>query len=120
MVEPTLNWRAAWRPALQGWIVARLAVFLGFMVAHGLSGRVSLPNGRLHLDQGLMTWDGTYYRVIAEGWYGGAGTPGDASRFFPTYPGLGRLLSGFGAVSVDIPLLILSNLAALLAAVVVW
>lgn len=108
------------RPALLGWLGARVAVVLGIAVAHGLSGTVSMPDGRLHLEQGLMTWDATYYKVIAEGWYGGAGTPRDAVRFFPAYPGLARLLSPVFAGRVDIPLLLIANLSALAAAFLLW
>lgn len=103
-----------------GWVAARIAVFSGFVLAHVLSGSLTLPDGRLHLDEGLMTWDGTYYRVLAEGWYTGSGTPGDAVRFFPLFPGLGRVLSLGGTFSVDVPLLLLANVAALFAAVVIW
>ncbi len=115
-----LDWRQGWRPALLGWVAARIAVFSGFVLAHVLSGSLSLPDGRLHLDEGLMTWDGTYYRVLAEGWYTGSGTPGDAVRFFPLFPGLGKVLSLGGAFSVDVPLLLLANASALFAAVVIW
>lgn len=106
--------------ALAGWTAARIAVALGFAVAHGLSGRVRMPDGRLHLEQGLMTWDGTYYRVLAEGWYSGAATPEDASRFFPLYPGLARLLDPLLPGGVDVPLLVVANVCALAAAVLIW
>lgn len=108
------------RPAVLGWVGARAAVAVGFLVAHGLSGTVHLPDGRLHLDQGLMTWDATYYKVIAEGWYGGAATPHDAVRFFPAYPGLARVLSPLLLGNTDLALLLIANLAALAAAVLLW
>jgi hypothetical protein len=95
-------------------------VATGVVVAHGLSDHVGMPDGRLHLDQGLLTWDGTYYRVLAEGWYAGAATPGDATRFFPAYPALARVLDPLLPGGADVALLLLANLCALAAAVVLW
>ncbi len=107
-------------PALAGWLAARVAVATGVAVAHGLADHVGMPDGRLHLDQGLLTWDGTYYRVLAEGWYPGAATPEDATRFFPAFPGLARLLDPVLPGSVDVALLVIANLCALAAAVLLW
>jgi hypothetical protein len=97
-----------------------VAVAVGFVVAHLLSGTVAMPHGRLHLDQGLLTWDATFYRVLAEGWYLGAATPPDATRFFPAYPGLAKVLDPVLPGGVDVPLLLLANLLALAAALLVW
>ncbi len=108
------------RAALAGWLAARVAVAMGFVLAHLLSGSVDLPDGRLHLDQGLMTWDGTFYRAIAQGWYGGARVPEEAARFFPGYPALARLLTPFGLGNEDLALLLIANLAALAAAILLW
>jgi len=115
-----LRWSDGCRAALAGWVAARLAVALGFLLAHGLSGHIALPDGRLHLDEGLMTWDGTFYRVIAEGWYHGPATPGEAVRFFPAYPGIGKLLAPITFGNVDVALLLLANIAAVAAGVLVW
>ncbi|HEX9260799.1 MAG TPA: hypothetical protein VF855_14765, partial [Acidimicrobiales bacterium] len=41
------------------------------------------------LDEGLFAWDGEWYLSLAERWYGGS--PRDAVRFFPLFPGLGRV-----------------------------
>lgn len=107
-------------PAAAGWVAARLAVAAGFLAAHLLSGTVDLPDGRLHLDEGLGTWDGTFYRVIAEGWYGGQGTPAEAARFFPAFPALGRVLAPLVGGSHTAALVVLANVAALAAAVLLW
>lgn len=114
------RWVDAVRPALLGWLVARLAVGAGFLLAHALSGTLDMPDGRLHLDQGLMTWDGTYYRVITEGWYSGTAVPADAVRFFPGYPALGRLVEVAFLGNTDLALLFVANAAALGAAVLLW
>ena len=115
-----LRWVDGLRPAALGWLAARAAVGLGYLLARGLSGRVDLPDGRLHLDQGLMTWDGTFYRVITDGWYSGAGTGEDPSRFFPGYPALARALRPLVLGDTDLALLLVANGAALAAAVLLW
>ena len=105
-------------PTAVGWVWARLCVAVGFVVAHLLSGSVRLPDGRLHLQEGLLTWDGTYYRVLAEGGYG-AGVEG-AGRFFPLYPAVGTVLGPVFADRPDVALLLLTNVAAFAAGLVVW
>lgn len=118
-VRTTATTRSAGlRPALLGWVAARVAVAVGFVVAHLLSGHVTLPDGRLHLREGLLTWDGTFYRLLAERGYSGA--PPEADRFFPLFPALGRAAGGLLAGRADLGLLVVSNLAALAAAVVLW
>jgi hypothetical protein len=115
----------AWRtrlpalvPTTAGWVWARVCVALGFVVAHLLSGSVRLPDGRLHLTEGLLTWDGTYYRVLATTGYG-AGVEG-AGRFFPLYPSLGKVLAPLVGGRDDIALLLVANVAAFAAGLVVW
>lgn len=118
--RPSTGWAAGVTPALAGWAAARVAVALGFALAHALSGQVWMPDGRLHLDEGLLTWDASYYRVLTEGWYGGVAAPPDATRFFPLYPGLSRLLDPLLPGGAGVPLLVVANVCALAAAVLVW
>ena len=73
-----------------GWLAARLALIVSFVLAEALAPHVTLPYGRAKLDEGLMAWDGQYYRAIAE--LGYAHADPDAVRFFPAYPLLGRWL----------------------------
>ena len=118
---PTTSWRTrfpALVPTTAGWVWARVCVAIGFVVAHLLSGSVRLPDGRLHLREGLLTWDGTFYRVLAERGYG-AGVSG-AGRFFPLYPTLGKVLSPVVGGRTDVALLLVANLAAFGAGLVVW
>ncbi|NNE74072.1 MAG: hypothetical protein HKN26_10435, partial [Acidimicrobiales bacterium] len=47
-----------WRAVLGSWILARIAVALGYAIA---DGRASDPPA-LTLDQGLLAWDGSWYQ----------------------------------------------------------
>lgn len=114
------RWTDGLRPTLFGWVAARVAVAAGFVVAHLLSGRVRMPYGRLHLDLGLMAWDGTFYRVITQEWYSGAGTVEDPSRFFPAYPALARAVRPLLAGNTDLALLLIANASAVVAGLVVY
>ena len=111
-------WTDGVRPALIGWLWARACVAAGFAVAHLLSGRVTMPDGRLHLTEGLLTWDAGFYRVLATGWYRGA--PAEGARFFPLYPAVGRVLGPVFLGREDIALVVVANAGALVGAVVLW
>jgi len=118
---PVRPWRTrfpALAPTTVGWVWARICVAAGFVVAHLLSGSVRLPDGRLHLQEGLLTWDGTFYRVLATDGYG-AGV-GGAGRFFPLYPTLGKVLGPVFGDRHDVALLLVANAAAFAAGLVVW
>lgn len=110
--------RRAVVPVLVGWVSARALVAMSFVVAHLLSGRLRLPDGRMHLDQGLLTWDGDIYRTIAERGY--AGEAREVVRFFPLYPVLGRGLGWVLGGRSDIALVVLTNVGALLAGYLLW
>lgn len=114
------RWTDGLVAALAGWLAARVAVALGYVLARLLSGSVHLPDGRLHLDERLLTYDGTFYRLIAQGWYGNPELPSEGIRFFPAYPGLARLLSPLALGNEDAALLVVSNAAAIGAALLLW
>lgn len=102
------SWRDDVRAALPGWVAGRVLVAAGWVVAKvlvevRLDGVAPIPMG-----QGLYAWDGAYYRDIAAGGYG-AVDPGGV-RFHPLFPLIGQ--GGIG-------LLVVANVAALLAAVLV-
>jgi hypothetical protein len=97
--------------ALPGWVVARLAVALGFLIAVIASDELR-PGGRpLQLDQGLFAWDAAWYRDIAEHGYNGVAHEG--LRFFPLLPLMARALSVPLLGNVGLALILLVNVAAL-------
>lgn len=90
---------------------------LGWFSANALADRLHTPNGDLHLSQGLVTWDGTFYEVIARSWY----SPGwEGARFFPIYPAVGRVLSPVVGERTDVALVVVNNVAAFAAALLTW
>ncbi|MFM7069961.1 MAG: glycosyltransferase family 39 protein [Actinomycetes bacterium] len=116
--RPRLGWRAGLPASLLGATWARCCIAAGFVAAHLLAGSVRLPDGRLHLREGLLTWDGTYYRVLVDGGY--ASAPSDAARFFPLYPAVTRLLAPIVGGRTDVALVLVANVAAVAAALVLW
>jgi hypothetical protein len=71
----------------------------------------------VQLHDGLLAWDGTWYRDIADLGYGFDPASHDALRFFPLWPLLARVTSpGFGST---VPLVVLANLAGLALVVLV-
>ena len=104
--------------ALPGWVLARLFVGLGFVVA--LVGADELrPGGRpIQIHQGLFAWDGAFYRDIAD--YGYHGVAREGLRFFPLLPLLSRWLGTVTFGHVGLALLLLVQVAALVAGVLLF
>lgn len=96
---------------LPAWVVARLLVAAAAIVAVVVADRLT-PGAHPHqLSEGLLTWDGTWYRDLARGGY--ASTADEGLRFFPLFPLLGRVLS-LGATSAMGPMLVvIANAASL-------
>ena len=106
---------AALLPAI---VAARLAVLAGWIAVGMLRAGVE-PSMRLRAE-GLLAWDGTWYRDIAVSGYDSL--PLEALRFFPAYPLLARALSwplGGGVGSVSWTLVLFANVTAVIAAVVI-
>jgi hypothetical protein len=99
------------------WVAARVGVALSFLLADRIAPHVDLPHGRLHIRQGLVTWDGDSYREIAEHGYAGAR---DLVRFFPLYPDLARVLAPVFGGSESAALLVIANVSSLFAMFVLW
>jgi len=70
------------------------------------------------MSQGLLSWDGFFYRSIADGWYDA--TPKDGVRFFPLYPATARLLGNALGGHNELALVLIANLGALVGAVMLW
>jgi hypothetical protein len=97
--------------ALPGWVVARVAVAIGLMLAVVAADQLGDGTRPFQLEQGLFAWDAAWYRDIAEHGYGGVAEEG--LRFFPLLPLLARWLSVPLLGSVGLALLLIVNAAAL-------
>ena len=94
-------------------------MFTGWVAAGVVRGGTE-PTMRLR-GEGLLAWDGTWYRDIAV--FGYDALPDAALRFFPLYPLAARGLAwpfGGGSGPVSCALVILANLGALAAAVAIY
>lgn len=99
-------------PAL---LASRLVVALAWWLAGGLGE--GEPTARLR-HEGLLAWDGAWYREIAVQGY--AELPTEGLRFFPLYPLMADLLAvPFGDAAVSVALVLVANLAAVATAVLV-
>ncbi len=110
--------RAVWpdlRVALLPWAVARVLVAAAYVVAIVVADELTPGDRPYHLQQGLFAWDGTFYRDITTAGYGGLEE--EALRFFPLVPLLARLVAVplFGAR--ELALVLVSNIGALVAGV---
>lgn len=101
--------------ALPGWIVARLTVGLGFLIAVVASDELRPGRRVLQIHQGLFAWDAAWYRDIADHGYNGVTRAG--LRFFPLVPLASRALSVPLFGNVGLALIVLVNAAALVAGV---
>ena len=104
------------RVVLPSWLAARALVAIAFVLAVELLDHW-VPGARTNqMDEGLLAWDGTFYRDIAADGY--QALPLEALRFFPLFPLLGRALAYALAGNESLALVIIANLGALAAAVV--
>jgi hypothetical protein len=101
------------RSALLGWLLARVLVAGGAIMAYAsvdrLLGNTNLPS----LRDGLLSWDAAFYRDIATVGYGGL--PEEALRFYPLHPLISRAFDFVLPGGVDVALVVEANLFALLA-----
>lgn len=104
--------------ALPGWVLARLFVGLGFVVALVGADELRPGNRPIQLTQGLFAWDGAFYRDIAD--YGYRGVAREGLRFFPLLPLASRWLGALLLGNVGLALVVLVNVAALLAGVLLF
>jgi hypothetical protein len=105
------------RAVLPSWVVARILVAASWFLARAVA-ESSVPGGRtLHQLSGLGAWDGGFYRDIAV--IGYPDVSRETVRFFPLFPLIGRWLAAPFGLEPGVTLIIVANLAALVAGVVV-
>jgi hypothetical protein len=105
------------RAVIIPWLTARALLVAGYLVAVAAADRL-VPDGKpTALGEGLVAWDGTWYRDIAVHGYGGL--PDEALRFFPLFPMLGKAFSIVTAGRVDVALVLIANVASLALAVAI-
>ena len=102
-----------WEAAATSWLVARVAVGLGFLAAHGAVDALRPGEPPLALDQGLVAWDGAFYRDIATVGYDRL--PEEALRFFPLFPLLGKVVGAPLPGGATTGLVLVANVSALVA-----
>lgn len=107
------GWRRDFVASLTSWAEARLYVGTAYIATWAILERLEPPPAFSPIDDGLIPWDGTWYRDIALDGYDSPALEGGI-RFFPLWPLLGR---AFGAIGdrPDIALVVLANLLALVA-----
>jgi hypothetical protein len=105
------------RAVLPSWIAARLLVAVAWILAIGVIEHWAPGARTTHQQVGLLAWDGGFYRDIAVIGYGGIDP--EALRFFPLHALGGRLLSVLTFGRADIALVLLANVASLVAGVLV-
>ena len=100
---------------LPAWLVARVLVGGGLVAAHLVvhSVRPGNPTARLRVHDGLLGWDAGWYRAIASHGYATSGH--QSLRFFPLYPMLGRSIGHVPGIGVGTALIVVANVASLLA-----
>lgn len=100
------------------WALARVLVGVAYAIGVVAADELTPGDRPYHLAQGLFAWDGTFYRDLAEVGYGGVDE--EALRFFPLVPLLARVvaLPLFG--DRPLGLLVVSNVGALAAGVLLY
>jgi hypothetical protein len=105
------------RAVIVPWLTARALLLAGFLTAYAASDHL-LPGAHPNqLTEGLVAWDGTWYRDIAAHGYGAL--PIEGLRFFPLFPLLGRALSIVTLGRTDVALVLIANLASIALAIAV-
>jgi hypothetical protein len=112
------GWRREFIAALTSWTEARLYVATAYITTWAILDRLEPPPAFSPIDDGLIPWDGTWYRDIAANGYSDPGLEGGI-RFFPLWPALGRVFGWVGD-RPDIALVILANLFALIAGMLLY
>jgi len=106
--------KADLKAVLPAWITARILVGAGYVVATAVANRLVGEHPE-QLRNGLVAWDGTWYRDIAE--FGYQAGPRAGVRFFPLFPLLGRLLAFPLGGHTALALVLVANVGSIVAAI---
>ena len=104
----------AWRAAFPAWVLARVAVGLGYLVAYIAADKLKPATRPVQLHQGLFAWDAAFYRDIADRGYHGVAREG--LRFFPLLPLVSRWLAVPFGGRVGLVMIVLVQASAFVAA----
>ena len=104
--------------ALPPWVVARVLVVVAYVLVAAAADELAPHRATPKLDQHLLAWDADWYDAIAADGYGPL--PPEAVRFFPLFPFLGRGLGWLLAGNQGLALVLLANVAALVAAMLLY
>ncbi|MEZ5243843.1 MAG: mannosyltransferase family protein [Acidimicrobiales bacterium] len=107
------GWRRDFIASLTSWTEARLYVATAYIATWAILDRLEPPPAFSPIDDGLIPWDGTWYRDLALDGYDSPALRGGV-RFFPLWPLMGRFFGMIGD-RPDIALVVLSNVLALVA-----
>ena len=75
------NWRGDFRAALAGWIEARIYVAAAYVTTLAIVDRQEPSPAFSPVDDGLIPWDGTWYRDLAGQGYDSPGLEGGSVSF---------------------------------------
>lgn len=98
---------------LPAWVVARLLVVGSMLGVRLYVDHIHDGERPLQVGQGLLAWDGAWYRALVESGYSGVDQEG--IRFFPGFVLLGRLFDAVLPGGAGVALVVLANVAALVA-----
>ena len=117
--KASLPWSEGIGVALRAWVVARVVVLGALAFSRYLVENIGVvhPNVATANHLGLLSWDGSWYSDIASKGYGAM--PREALRFFPALPLAARALGAVG-MGERAALVVISNLAALVAGVLLY
>jgi hypothetical protein len=104
--------------ALPPWVVARILVVVAYVLVAAAADELAPNRDTPRLDQHLLAWDGDWYDAIADEGYGAL--PPEAVRFFPLFPLLGRGLGFLLGGNQGLGLILVANVAALVAGMLIY
>lgn len=109
--------RSAAQAVLVPYVISRVVVLASLGMTRHIFATLGLARP-LQAHQGLFAWDAAFYRDIAAHGYDAVDRTG--LRFFPLVPLLARGVAWLPGVDTGLGLLVVANVSALVAGVVLW